>query len=250
MPEVLAAAFATPGLIWVVFAAALSGCVRGFAGFGTAMVFLPIAGQHLGPVAALVALAIMDGFGPIPNLPRAWRDGQPRDVARLIAGLVVTLPVGVYLLGLLDPQAFRYIVSCVALALLACLVLGLRYQGQVRPPMVYGIGGVSGILGGVSGIPGPPVILFYMASPLPAAAIRANNMLFLFAFDWLFLGMLALRGSLTLEAVLVGALIVVPNALGNIFGAALFRPGHARSYRGVAYVIIAASALSGLPIWG
>ncbi|MBS0123151.1 sulfite exporter TauE/SafE family protein [Thetidibacter halocola] len=249
MPDALAQAFSTPGLAWVALAALVAGTVRGFAGFGTAMVFLPVAGQVLSPLAALVALVVMDAAGPVPNLPRAWRDGQPADIARLMLGMTLALPFGLMLLALLDPTQFRIIVSVIALTLVTCLVLGLRYRGRLRPPMVYGIGGVSGILGGVAGIPGPPVILFYMASPLPAAAIRANTMMFLFLFDLVFLSMLGVRGSLNLDMVLLGVTLMAPVVLGNVVGAAIFRPERERAYRIAAYVIITASALSGLPFW-
>lgn len=250
MPDALASAFATPGLIYVAMAAFTAGLVRGFSGFGTAMVFLPVAGQHLAPLAALVALVVMDAAGPVPNLPRAWRDGQPGDVARLLTGMVVTLPIGLMLLAMLDPSGFRLIVSLIALGLVTCLILGLRYTGRLSPAMVFGIGGVSGISGGVAGIPGPPVILFYMASPLPVSAVRANNMMFLFMFDLIFLTMLGFRGELWPERVWVGVALIVPNVLGNILGAAIFRPGAERAYRAAAYGVITISALSGLPIWG
>lgn len=249
MPEPLAAAFATPGLIWILAASFVAGIVRGFSGFGTAMVFLPVAGRFLDPVPALVALVVMDFFGPMPNLRRAVRDGHPADIGRLLAGTVCILPLGLMLLSVLEPGTFRAIVAVVSLVLLALLVGGVRYRGTLRPPMVYGIGGLAGFFGGVAGVPGPPVILFYMASPLAAAAIRANTLLYLFSFDVLFLGMLWLRGDLTLAPVMLGVLLIAPVMLGNLLGAAIFDPERERTYRGLAYTIIAASAVSGLPIW-
>lgn len=249
MPDALAAAFATPGLVWIALAALTAGIVRGFSGFGTAMVFLPVAGQFLPPVAALSVLVTMDFFGPLPNLPRALRDGQPADIGRLLLGTACLLPLGLLVLAALDPAVFRGVVAGVALCLLALLIGGVRYRGTLRPPMVYGIGGLAGLLGGTAGVPGPPVILFYMASPLPATAIRANTLLFLFSFDILFLGLLGLRGDLTLGPVVLGLVMAVPVMLGNLAGAAIFRPERERPYRALAYCIIAASAVSGLPVW-
>jgi len=250
MPDTLGAALALPGLGWLIAAAAVAGLVRGFSGFGTAMVFLPVAGQFVPPVAAITVLAVMDAFGPLPNLPRALRDGDPADIGRLLAGTLLLLPVGLAVLSVLDPAVFRSLVGAVALTLVACLILGLRYRGRLRPRMVFGIGGVAGFLGGAAGVPGPPVILFYMASPQPAAVIRANTMLYLFSFDLLILAMLWAWGGLAWPPVLLGLVLVAPVVLGNMAGAALFRPAYERVYRGVAYAIVAGSALSGLPVWG
>lgn len=249
MPDALAAALAMPGLGWLIAAVAMAGVVRGFSGFGTAMIYLPVAAQIIPPVWAIVTLVVFDIFGPLPNLRVAWRDAQRADLARLVTGALVLLPVGLLLLLAIRSEIFRYAVSLMSLALLFCLLLGLRWRGPVRPPLVYATGGLSGFLGGVAGLPGPPVILLYMASPHGASVIRANTMLYLFFFDFLFLGLIATQGQLSWTVVVLGLMLAVPNLLGNLAGAAIFRPGKERLYRAVAYGIIAISALSGLPIW-
>ncbi len=247
MPDLFAGVASVEGLPWLIAAAFVAGTVRGFAGFGTAMIYLPIAGRFIDPVWAILTLAVMDMFGPLPNLRGAWRSGHPRDVLRLWLGTLVALPVGLMVLYAVDPAVFRYVVSGLTLAMLAALVLGLRYHGTVTPPMVYGIGGAAGFLGGVAGLPGPPVILFYMASPHGARVVRANTMIYLLGFDLLLLGVLAVQDRLTLTPVLLGFALAVPNILGNLVGAWVFDPERERLYRWVAYAIIAASALGGLP---
>ncbi|MDA7426565.1 sulfite exporter TauE/SafE family protein [Thalassococcus lentus] len=235
-----------PAPLILAAAAFLGGLVRGFSGFGTAMVFLPIAGQFLSPVAAIIALIVMDVFGPLPLLPRAARDGHPPDVARLLIGSLIVLPFGLLLLSMMEPAVFRSTVAVVSLILLAILISGFRYRGTLKTPMIYGIGGTAGFLGGIAGVAGPPVILFYMASPLPAAAIRANTMMFLFGFDFLMLGMFAYRDDLTWATLITGVALAAPNVLGNLAGAAIFRPEKEKLYRVAAYLIITASALSAL----
>ena len=238
-----------PDLLWLSTATFVAGLVRGFAGFGTGMIYLSAAGQILSPFAAIASLLVMDVIGPLPNVPRAWRDGHRSDILRLVAGLILGLPLGIYALTQVSPEVFRYAVSVIALILLAALVTGFRYRGRLTPPLVYTTGGLSGLMMGVSGLPGPPVILLYMASPLPSQIIRANIYVYLVITDVVMLPMLALFGRLELSAVAVGGVMILPNLLGNLAGAWLFRPGHERLYRGVAYAVIAASALSGLPIW-
>lgn len=249
MPDAFAAALNTPGLWLLASAALVAGLVRGFSGFGTAMIYLPVAAQCLPPVWAIVTLTVMDIAGPLPNLPRAWRDAHRADLARLALGALAILPLGLMLLAVIRPETYRFAVSGLSLFLLMCLVLGLRWRGAVRPPLVYGIGGLSGLSGGVAGLPGPPVILLYMASPHGPAVIRANVMLHLFFFEWLLLSVLGLRGELDWTPMLIGVLLMVPNMVGNVLGARIFDPAREHVYRTVAYVVIAVSALSGLPFW-
>lgn len=249
MPETLAGAFQTPGLWFLALGAFLAGIVRGFTGFGTAMVYLPVAAQVLTPFEALTTLLIKDLTGPLIHVPRALREGHPADVARLGVGALLGLPLGVWVLSQVAPEVFRWGVSLVALTMLVLLVGGVRYRGRLTPPLVFATGAVGGFLAGSVGLPGPPIILMYMASTLPITAIRANNMLYLILADILLLAVLWWNGYLVPTAVALGVLMILPYTLGNWAGARLFRPGAERLYRWAAYMIIAGSALLGLPLW-
>lgn len=248
MPDWLTQALAFEGLAWVACAAFVAGCVRGFAGFGTALIYLPIAAQFMSPLWAIVTVAGMDILAPIPNIPAALRAGHPRDLMRLMVGVAVMLPVGLWVLSQTEPELFRYAVSFLAFGMLMALAFGLRYRGVIHPPMVYGIGGAGGFLGGAAGLPGPPVILFYMASPHAAAVIRANTMAYLFFYDLLLVGVLFSLGRLDMQPFVLGLLLTAPAMAGNLLGAWLFHPRYERLYRGVAYAIIAGAAVSGLPV--
>ena len=61
---------------WLMFAAFLAGLVRGFSGFGTAMVFLPIASQYSTPFEAIASLAIMEFFGTFAVMRKSWSDAD------------------------------------------------------------------------------------------------------------------------------------------------------------------------------
>jgi uncharacterized membrane protein YfcA len=249
MPEFVALALATPGLIWLGGAALVAGLVRGFSGFGTAMIFLPVAGQWLDPFAAITAMVIMDFIGPLPNVPRALRDGHRPDVMRLALGMLIAMPVGVFVLTQVAPEVFRYSVSIITGLLLILLMLGVRYAGVLSQRLVYGAGAAGGLLGGAVGVGGPPVIMLYMASEQPAKSIRANITLYLLLTDVVLLVVFAAFGKLDYSALGLGLVLAVPYLSGNVIGALMFRPQAERIYRAVAYTIIAASALSGLPLF-
>ncbi|MDG1473113.1 MAG: TSUP family transporter [Ascidiaceihabitans sp.] len=249
MSEAFTAAIETPGLWFIVIGALLAGIVRGFSGFGTAMIYLPFAAQVVPPLWAIITLMVMDVIGPIPLVRPAWRASQKRDLFLLLAGSVLLIPVGLSLLDTISPETYRYIVSGIALVLVLCLVFGLRYSGSVSPPVTLGVGALSGFSGGLGGVPGPPAILFYMASTLPVKTVRANMILFLFFTDFLLLGIIGIRGDLAMTPIIIGAMMAIPNAAGNLIGAAIIDPDKAALYRAVAYVIVAGAAIIGLPFW-
>ena len=237
------------GLLILAFGAFLAGIVRGFAGFGTAMIYLPFAGQVLTPFAALTTMLVKDLVAPLMHVPRALREGQPRDLFWLMVGAVVFVPAGVWVLSRVEADVFRWGVSLVTFATLAALIFGLRYRSRITRGLTFGAGSAGGFLAGSVGLPGPPVILLYMASTLPAAAVRGTLTLYLILADILMLGVLGWNGFIVSSAIALGAAMIVPYLLGNWLGAVLFRPELETLYRRVAYAIIAGSALLGLPIW-
>ena len=235
------------GYAWILSAAVLSGVVRGFSGFGTAMIYLPLAGTVLSPVTLLITMVVMDGVGPLPNVPRAVRDGKLSEVGWMTLGYILGLPFGLAILFWIDPVTFRWVLSFLILALLVALVSGLRYRGQMTRPLTTGTGVAAGVMSGSVGLAGPPVVLLYVSSTQAVARVRANILLVLLISDILLLVAFGLKGSLTAEAVALGAVLVIPYTLANVLGARIFDPAREDVYRKVAYAIIAGSALLGLP---
>ena len=232
-----------------MFAASLAGLVRGFSGFGTAMVFLPIASQYLTPFESIASLAIMEFFGTFAVIRKSWSDADKVDLARLVIGMTIVTPFALLLLAKVGADFYRYSVSILSLILLLLIGLGVRYKGKLNPFVIFSVGGLGGLTGGLTGIPGPPVILLYVASSHPISVIRANNLLFLYFFDVCVVLIFALSGVLTLKIFLLGSILALPNFLGNFIGAKLFDPEKTNQYRIFAYIIIAVAAITGLPVW-
>lgn len=245
----LAQVLAIPGLVWLGVAAALAGLVRGFSGFGSGLVFMPVAGAVLPPAQAVATLVVMDMLGPLANLPGALRTGSARDIGWLVLGMLPGLPIGVAALFWLAPDLFRWGVSLMALATVAALVSGWRWRAARGPRSTVAAGFLSGLVGGATALPGPPVILYYMASPLPVAQVRANLTMFLVAVDLGMCALLGATGQLSLALATLWLVLLIPFSLANAAGSALFRPERAGAYKAVSWALIAASALAGLPLW-
>jgi uncharacterized membrane protein YfcA len=249
MLEAIWSALQTEGLIWLVIAVSVAGFVRGFSGFGSAMIIMPVASSVLSPIEAVIFLVSTELLGPLPSLPHSWRNGQPRDIALLIFGALVTLPIGLWCLSILDPTVFGWLLSGIVLGLLALMISGWRYKGILTRPIKLVTGGLSGFMTGFSGIPGPPVIMLYMSSTLPVSVIRANFNLHIAAVDMILFPTLWFTGQMQWTIVLLGLLATIPYLVANTVGARLFDPKAERLFRLVAYSVIAASAIIGLPIW-
>lgn len=250
LADAVADAVAIASLERVFLAAALAGLVRGFSGFGTAMIFLPIASAALPPVWVLTTLMVMDLIGPIVLVRRILPQADRRDLALLGISAGLMLPIGVALLLAIPDTSFRYAVSIVTFTFLALLVFGFRLRTAPRPASLCLVGGLGGLLGGAVGVPGPPVMLLYLASTAHAASIRANIFIYLLLTEFMLLATFAVRDVLELTPIIIGAAAAIPYLLAMRLGAHLFDPSRERTYRVIAYLIIAASAFGGLPFLG
>ncbi len=237
-----------PSLFAAIGAALLSGFVSGFAGFGGAMVFMPIAAAAVGPKVAAAAFLVLNFVLTIPIVVRALPLARWRIVVPTVAAAACTVPVGAWILATADPLALRWGLCGIVLGLLGLIVSGVRYQGEPHVGASIGVGAVSGILGGIAQVAGPPVIAYWMSGPHEPRVIRANLITY-FALSSLatFAAYLS-RGLFTAE---VGRLILVLTpayAVGLIAGARVFGRSTVAGYRGLAYLIIAFAALVSMPL--
>ncbi|MEM9707453.1 MAG: sulfite exporter TauE/SafE family protein [Pseudomonadota bacterium] len=250
MLDALGAALALPALPWLGAAAFIAGAVYGFAGFGAALFFMPLAARLTDPLTAVAAFSLTALGSAFTVLPGAWAVCDRRASLWILAAAFLFLPLGILVLRFGDPVALRWAVSAIVLGTLGLMITGWRYRFTPGPGSWSFVGALMGFFGGSTGINGPPVILFNLAGKAKTAVIRANTIVPLTVSSFATLPLLILQGAAPARAVAAGALLLPVYAFGSWVGRRYFDPERASLYRSTAYVIIAASALSSLPLWG
>ena len=239
---------ALPALAGLIALAAAAGTVYGFAGFGAALLFMPVATRIVEPSVAVPVFAFSSMGSLVTVFPDAARAADGKAWLGLGAALL-TLPLGLWILAAGDPLALRWGVSVVVLGTLALLVAGVRYRVTPGRAAWAGVGAAVGVLGGATGVNGPPMILFQLGGTEGVARARANTIVVLSGSSAAIPLVLWLQGRMTPGIAVLGLLLAVPYALGGLVGRRLFDPARAGLYRGIAYVIVALAGLSGLPLW-
>ena len=245
----LTEAFAIPGLVWVVAVTFIAGVVYGFAGFGAALIFMPVATVFLVPSVAVAAFSVSAIASLVTVVPRAWGQADRRAVMVMIGAAVLTAPLGLYILRTAAIEPLRWAVAGVVALTLIALMLGWRYEARPTMPVRGAIGAATGFVGGATGLLGPIMVLFQLGGQDSVAMSRANALVFLTLTSLLLLPLMALQGILTMAAVWLGLVLLIPYGAGARLGQALFTPGREHLYRQVAYGIIAAAVVLGLPVW-
>ncbi|MBM7066691.1 sulfite exporter TauE/SafE family protein [Actibacterium sp. 188UL27-1] len=249
MPDGLGVALATPGLVWVLAACVLAGVVYGFAGFGAGLVFMPVAVIWLDPPLAVAAFSVVAIISLFTIVPRAWAEADRPAALTLVAAALAGMPIGLQVLTADHGELVRWIILAVTAGTLLALVAGWRRTTRGTLTARVGVGFSTGIVGAATGLLGPIMVLFQLSSPDGAGRSRANAILFLTFGTMLLLPVMWMSGALPSTALWLGALLLAPYGAGTLVGQALFDPARDGLYRMVAYVVIAAAIVAGLPVW-
>ena len=225
----------------------VSGLARGFSGFGSALIFMPLASSIAAPRLVAALLLIIDTIGAAPLLPNAWKQADRRATAVIVLGALIGVPVGTYCLKQLDPVTTRWIISAFVAALLALLLSGWRYRGKDHTALSVGIGALSGFCSGLAQTGGPPIVGYWLGRPVASVVARANILLFFGASDFFSVVSYAVSGLITSDAIKFSLVIGPVYAIAIKTGASLFGRASEALFRGICYALIAAAVIVGLP---
>lgn len=248
MADILLANFSDPAFSWVLLTIAVAGLVRGFSGFGSGMIIAPVTAALYSPQLALMIIIIVDSLPVLPVVALAWRQADWRELLPVIAGYTLIVPLGLLLLKFGEPVALRWLIAVTIFLAVSVLWSGWRYRGPRGRVVSLGVGGFSGFLGGTAALPGPPAIIYWMASSLAAATIRANTLVYLFLTDLVTGTGLVIGGIFTLDGALKGAAVAPVYLLALVAGTRLFGFASEIIYRRIAFAIILAAAILSLPL--
>jgi uncharacterized protein len=227
--------------------ALVSGVARGFSGFGSALIFMPLACSVAAPRLVAALLLIIDFVAAAPLAPNAWKHADRSATAVMVAGALVGVPCGTYFLSRLEPVTTRWIISGFVFALLLLLLSGWRYRGKDHAALSIGIGALSGFCSGLAQTAGPPIVGYWLGRPIAPAIARANILLFFAACDFFSVVSYALTGLINGDAIRFSLLVGPVYGIGVWFGAALFGRASERLFRGICYALIAGAVIIGLP---
>jgi len=228
---------------------AIAGLVRGFSGFGSALIYMPLIAAVYEPRIAAATLLLIDTICALPFTLRAIPQSNWREVGPVSIAAALALPLGAIALVVVDPLWLRWLIVVLVLVALAALAFGWRYHGKPTLPAWLGVGVLAGFGAGAVQIGAPPLLVFWLGGNNNATTVRANIMAYFIvqgplsclAYYW--------NGLFTKEAIALSVLLGPPFAAAMALGVYSFHGSSEQLYRRVAYVIIALAGLLSMPIF-
>lgn len=227
----------------VAAVAVLGGLVRGFGGFGSALIVTPVLSLVVGPRAAVPAITLALFVTTLQLIPVTWRHVRWRLHWALSLSGCLGVPAGVVVLLWIDPEALRRAISAATAASALFLMTGWRYSGAHSLPAAATAGALGGFLSGAGSIGGPPVIAYLLAGQGSPAEFRANVVFYFAVTQVAGILLYGLNGLLAPGTLVVAALICPALAFGTWIGTRLFGLASERVFRRVALATLLAVGL-------
>jgi hypothetical protein len=221
----------------------LGGVIQGSMGFGMAMVVAPPLLLILPATTVVPAMSMASVFN---SGVAAWslrRHVDAPTLGPLLAGAVVGLPIGIYLLKSLDGPVFKAGVGALMIGLAAVLLSGRRVQLKNPRAALFPVGISSGFLGGSISIGGPPIVLFLTNLGIPRDTFRANLLAYFTLTSGLGIAGFALAGILTRDVAWFGLGLIPGVFLGTQLGLRLATRLHHAVFERITLVAVALMGL-------
>ncbi|MGV8952175.1 MAG: sulfite exporter TauE/SafE family protein [Cypionkella sp.] len=231
--------------LWMGFAIVVAGFIRGYSGFGFSAMVIAASSLVTNPLNFVAVVVILETAMSLQAAKGIGADIDWRRVGMLLAGAVLGLPLGLWLLTGVSETAARAMISGYILVMCAVLLAGWRLRAEVRGPWNLVAGVVSG-LANAPGMGGLPIAAFFAAQPMRAAVFRATLIAFFPLLD-LYSAPLYWWHGLVSWSTLWASLIALPlTVLGNWLGSRHFLNTDPKEFRRFAILLLAGLAGLGL----
>lgn len=227
-------------LLLIVGASCVGGFMRGFLGFGAALVMMPVLALVYGPVVAAGIYTVVSLPTVVQLLPTAWNQSERPIILPMSIATFATAPLGALALVSFDANLMKIFISVAVLAMVVMLAQGWKLSGKVGTGILLAAGALGGLIQGSTSMGGPPVAAVALSRPGTAQQQRANVIAVLTAVFCSSLIPFWYFGMFTRQSLAAG-LLLIPFYLGlSMLGSRYFANSGHRFYRIAALTILAA----------
>ena len=201
----------------------LAGIIRGFTGFGSALLTVPALAVLYGPAQAVVIEILIEIPVSLGLLRLSIREAERKTILPMLAMFFVFVPFGTLLLTVANPDYVKVVMSLFVLASVALMAQQSKAAALMSPKLNYVVGAISGTTQGLTGMAGPLFATALMARGDDNVRTRANISALAGGIICISVVSFWLMGLMTAEAIFYAVLASPAIMLGVWVGALLFR---------------------------
>ena len=225
-------------IYFVVFVVFIASIIRGFNGFGFSATCISGFSFILPAIEIVPIILALEVIISIFMVPYIWNKIDWKFVFKILLGIIIGSPIGLYLLKHLNPETTHLSVCLLIIFFSILLMKGYLNQKINNDYGKFFTGIVSGTLNGLTTLGGMPVALFLLTTSIQPAVIRGSLAALFFLTDIyaFILGFFAGIVDITTIYRVIPLIIILP--IGVFIGNKFFVKSKEETYRKVVFYFL------------
>ncbi|MDB4847352.1 sulfite exporter TauE/SafE family protein [Candidatus Pseudothioglobus singularis] len=158
----------------IVVVVVFSGLLRGFIGFGSGLLMVPILSYFYSPIFAMVFNIVIEIPATIYLTFVGAKKCNFKEISPMMFTMMLTIPFGTVFLVSIDEQVIKILMSILLIFFVILIAIGWRIKATItRYVLVLG-GIISGLMQGATGMGGPPYVTVLLSKNDSDEVARAN----------------------------------------------------------------------------
>jgi len=233
-------------IYFIIFTVFIASIIRGFNGFGFSATCISGFSFILPAIQIVPIILALEVIISIFMIPYIWKKIDWKFVFKILLGIIVGSPIGLYLLKYLKPETTH--LSVCFLVIFFSILLMKGYSNQ-KINNNYGkilVGMISGTLNGLTTLGGMPVALFLLATSIQPAVIRGSLAALFFLTDIYAFILSSFAGIVDMTTIyrVIPLILILP--IGVFIGNKFFIKSKEETYRKVVFYFLILISILGV----
>ena len=233
-------------IYFIIFTVFIASVIRGFNGFGFSAICISGFSFILPAIEIVPIILALEVIISIFMVPYIWNKIDWRFVFKILLGIIIGSPVGLYLLKHLNPETTHLSVCLMVIFFSILLMKGYSNQKINNNYGKIFTGIVSGTLNGLTTLGGMPVALFLLITSIQPAVIRGSLAALFFLTDIYAFILSFFAGIVDITTIyrIIPLIIILP--IGVFIGNRFFIKSKEETYRKVVFYFLIFVSILGI----
>ena len=233
-------------IYYVIFIVFIASIIRGFNGFGFSAICISGFSFILPAIEIVPIILALEVVISIFMVPYIWNKIDWGFVFKILLGITIGSPIGLYLLKYLNPQTTHLSICLLIIFFSFLLMKGFSNQKINNNYGKFFTGIVSGTLNGLTTLGGMPVALFLLITSIQPAVIRGSLAALFFLTDIYAFVLSFFSGIVGMTTIyrVIPLIIILP--LGVFIGNKFFVKSKEETYRKVVFYFLIIISITGI----
>ena len=230
-------------ILFIVFIASI---IRGFNGFGFSATCISGFSFILPAIEIVPIILILEVFISVFMIPYIWNKIDWNFVFKLLIGIALGSPIGLYLLKYLSPETTHLSVCLIIIFFSILLMRGYTNKSINNDQSKIFTGVISGALNGLTTLGGMPVALFLLVTSIQPAIIRGSLAALFFLTDVYAFILSFFAGIVDMTTIYRTIPLIIILPIGVFIGNKFFIKSKEQLYRKVVFYFLIIISIIGI----